>query len=953
MTRAFTDRFVTGLPATLTALALGLYVVGPCFAAGDPPINLLTNSSFEIEADGAPEPDGWTGPVAVFTVVDKAAWDGGVALQCRAPGRHASIWQAVRGLAPGTELALEARVKRPDGEPVTGISILATDPTWNWSAEAVRIGDDEGWEVRSVHFTMPPKEMDFLRVRIHAYPEAEGDILVDGLMLCEGVPAGGYLTREGARVAEKAACASVVKAVEGGVFIDFGPQSQPLMPGFSAVGADALFDTDRGHGWLPGATLAAVLRTVKNGVVPRPDSLCGDFVRISGQATYRLRVPAGDYRLLVWMGDIDRYSFEDHDYTLSVNGSEVASEHLSREDFLQEHYLAGALREMNPATETVFDHCIAPRFPVREVEVQIDTGELDVQFSAGGSICLDGLAVVPAAAGEAGERALEEVDRLRRMLFADAHPATVEAPLARPEGFLWAAGDMTIWARPFWADPDERIADVGLRLSACPGEEETISLVFMAAQHLLPEDTPRDVDVTIGPLMGADGSRIPAEACRAEWLLVRPVPTSHTLFDTNRCTVRGDVLSPRPMPVLEPSRPRQCWLTVSVPDDARPGMYRGAVSISAGGRVVRELSLRLRVREFSLAPLDYACGAYYYPPGYLQQTLGGMDGTHPRVLALLEQELRVARRIGFNMVSRFPWPPITEVVDGRPVLDYTFTDTYMDAVQRAGLSGAIPGYQGMTHMLAGQLGRYAPEGSEEFTRLLRLVIADVRDHGRQRGWPEVMVYIGDEFTPAEAEERIAGLCKAAHGVEGVRTICNGYWNAIPIVAPWLDIALAPTPPPAEAAEKLKGTPCTPALYNCGLDRFSMGFYTAANPGPVRLEWHFQYLIGDPHNYIDTVTATEFHSMVLPGPERSFWRTCAFELREGIDDYRYWLTLRQMVSAAERAGRPVPEEAVQVLADVDAAGTPGENMYPARPLSAADCQRLRERIVHAIEQMGEK
>lgn len=944
-------RRLLDLCVVIFVLAVGLCPAGSCFAAGDPPINLLTNSSFEVEADGAPAPDGWSGAINVFGVVGTDAWDGHVSLQCRAPGRHASVWQAVRGLAPGTELTLEARLKRPDGEPVTGISILATDPTWNWSAEAVRVGDDNGWEIRRVHFTMPPKGMDFLRVRIHAYPEAAGDILVDGLMLCEGTPAGAYLTREGARFSERTACATAIESVEGGVFVDFGPESQPLMPGFVPVGAEAEFDTGRGHGWQPGATLDAVLRTVKNGVVPRPDPLCGDFIRVRDSATYRLAVRPGEYRLVVWMGDIDRYSFEDHDYALSVNGADVASEHLSREEFLEEHYLAGALREMDPATETVFDHCIAPRFPVHQVEVRADTGQVDVQFTAGGSICVDGLALIPVASADAGTQALENVDALRRMLFADAHPAAVEAPLARPEGFLWAAGDMTIWLRPFWADQDERIADFGLRLAACPGEEETISLVFMAAQHLRAADTPRDVEVTISPLEAADGSRIPAEACRTEWLLVRPVPTSHTLFDLNCCVVRGDVLSPGPPPVLEPSRPRECWLTVSVPDDAPAGMYRGVVSISAGGRVVRELALRLRVRDFRLAPLDYACGAYYYPPGYLQQTLGGMGGTHPRVLALLEQELRVARRIGFNMVSRFPWPPVTDVVDGKPVLDYTFTDAYMAVVQRAGLTGAIPGYQGMTHMLARQLAEYAPEGSDEFARLLRLIIADVRDHGRERGWPEVMVYIGDEFTPAEAEERIAGLCRAAHGLEGVRTICNGYWNAIPIVAPWLDIALAPTPPPADAAEKLKGTPCTPALYNCGLDRFSLGFYTAANPGPVRLEWHFQYLTGDPHNYLDTVGATEFHSMVLPGPERPYWRTCAFSMREGIDDYRYWLTLRQMIAAAEQAGRPVPREALQVLADVEAAGAPGANMYPARPLPAAECQRLRERIVQAIEQMG--
>ena len=912
-------------------------------AAGGEPVNLLTNSSFEIEADGEPGPDGWHGDPAIFSVVEGDAWHGQAYLCCKAKGGHAGLWQALQGLEPETRLTLTVRMRRTDGKPVSGIRVLATDPTWHWSATTTKIEQDGAWELRRVTFTTPPQPMQFLRLRIHIYPEAAGETQIDGLSLRQGEDTGPYVTREDLREPQRRECADALARVPGGVFIDFGPQGQPVMPGFTPLKSNGAFSEATGHGWLPKATLEDVLRAARDGVVARPDPLCGDFVRLSGQATFRLTMPPGTYRLVVWMGDFARYSYEDHNYELLADGKRLFSEHVSRRAFWADWYLAGARNDLDPDTQSVFDHCVAPRFTQHDFSVQTQAGHIDIQWRAEGSVCVDGLALIPETSREAGRQAMAQVDGLRRLLFADATPAQIEPPASRPAGCLALGEGVSVWQRRLEQDQGEAIGSGGLGLTACAGEEETIALVVSSEAPL------RQVEAEVGPLRPRRGQAINANACRAEWLLIRPVPTGQHTYDETPCTVKGDLLCPSPLSVVGPSRPRECWLTVRVPDDTLPGLYRGVVRLSTSGKALGEVPIGLRVREFRLQPLDYPCGAYYYPPSTYRNALGGLPVSDRGFLRLLEEEMRTARQMGFNMLSRFPWPRI-EVVQGEVKLDYSWTDAYMEIVKKVGLEGAIPGYQGMTHMLSRQLASYAPEGSEEFAALVRRVIADVRDHGRQRGWPEVMVYIGDEFTADQAKSRFAGLARAAHGIQGVRTLCNGYWKAIPIIAPWLDIALAPAPPPAEAAEKLEGTGCVWALYNCGLNRFSLGFYTAAHPSPMRLEWHFLYTICDPHNYMDGASANEYHSMVLPGPERPYWRTHAFAIREGIDDYRYWLTLRTMLADAEGQGLPIPDQAARLLQQVTELGA--ESREGVRPRwTAARCARMRARIARAIEHLS--
>ena len=56
---------------------------------------------------------------------------------------------------------------------------------------------------------------------------------------------------------------------------------------------------------------------------------------------------------------------------------------------------------------------------------------------------------------------------------------------------------------------------------------------------------------------------------------------------------------------------RQFWLTVHVPDDARPGEYVGKVTVTADGAPPTRVPLRFRVFPFNLRePRDVALGMY-------------------------------------------------------------------------------------------------------------------------------------------------------------------------------------------------------------------------------------------------------------------------------------------------------------------------------------------------------
>ena len=127
-----------------------------------------------------------------------------------------------------------------------------------------------------------------------------------------------------------------------------------------------------------------------------------------------------------------------------------------------------------------------------------------------------------------------------------------------------------------------------VRLEAARDETESFQLVVVPASADL-----KGVRVNAPPLRGPGGK------VAVDWHRVGYVETAPPAYSTEYVGWWPDpLLPPGPLHVRKGER-QPLWFSVSVPPDAKPGAYRGQVTVSHSGRAV-SVPVELRVRGFRL-----------------------------------------------------------------------------------------------------------------------------------------------------------------------------------------------------------------------------------------------------------------------------------------------------------------------------------------------------------------
>jgi hypothetical protein len=72
-------------------------------------------------------------------------------------------------------------------------------------------------------------------------------------------------------------------------------------------------------------------------------------------------------------------------------------------------------------------------------------------------------------------------------------------------------------------------------------------------------------------------------------------------------------------PILQPldipgGKNKQFWLTIHVPDNAKPGIYEGKVKLSCDQGIIGDVPMKVRVLPFKFAPPRHIASIYYYAP---------------------------------------------------------------------------------------------------------------------------------------------------------------------------------------------------------------------------------------------------------------------------------------------------------------------------------------------------
>ena len=426
-----------------------------------------------------------------------------------------------------------------------------------------------------------------------------------------------------------------------------------------------------------------------------------------------------------------------------------------------------------------------------------------------------------------------------------------------------------------------------LLTSAARGETESLAFCVFAKQAV------SGLEVVAGDLSGPPGARIPIAISEVEQAPPRLRPLAGPLD-------------------LKPETTRQFWITLKVPLEAAPGDYLGTILLRPAGR---KLSLRVKVLPFRLDP-----------PG---EPFFGIF-LNPRFLPTLA-ELQDLKERGFDALLWF-WGhyglrPVNE--QGRLSMDFADLDRFLERVKAAGLKGPIVlalGNDSVGHyeralaqafglplapQVRGPKGR-SPKvtGDLRDEKLNDLYLEGLRQliqHGRERGWPELVLLPYDEPTEQLMEEYRHRTELIRRNLPGVRiygvTMDRLAW-AEEVVA-HSDILVA-----NGDFERIAGLArarqrgywtygSVAARDSFGAARFRYGLAHWRHRSQGIWFWGYNWYRGNPYEEI----AWAIVYPPRPGEGDKPISTPAFEgMREGIDDVRYATTLERLIreKPSERA-----------------------------------------------------
>jgi len=477
--------------------------------------------------------------------------------------------------------------------------------------------------------------------------------------------------------------------------------------------------------------------------------------------------------------------------------------------------------------------------------------------------------------------------------------------------------------------------NISLSTFATPGEYEPLSFVVYSQKEV------KGVRVKVSPLkMGKEV--IPAEnidvryGMRTAQRKRYPVPPTHYLIRTTFLR-RFDKLD------LREKEFREIFLTIKVPEEAKPGLYKGSIIVSPENLQASEISLSLEVLPFKLKEVPHKrYGMYYYlSKGFVaapdtvdielqDMKAHGIDVFYPSLgirysteetgdivpdYSAIEKGLSILRKNGFKKA--------TVIIDTGFVELYTLlghkispSDTYKD-------KDKIPELLNDQRFL--QLAKNAIEGLESV----------------KKKFPEfeiLLTHLDEVFNNGRLPLYIA-LTKAAKQVPGWKYYIT-FDTQFPErdamrkeIDPYVDVRsrhtfsfewwLARGHTIEEYNQELKESGDIAAAYpnpvgaytDAEYYRIFMGIENWIMPFTYQIPWIYNSISKDPFNDLDG-NWSDFVFGFYSEKDKEFVSTKIWEgFREGRDDLRYLYTLETLIKENKERNPKTAKEAEEWLKEV--------------------------------------
>lgn len=735
---------------------------------------------------------------------------------------------------------------------------------------------------------------------------------------------------------------------------DFGPPSQSVMPGWTAVSNQTRFAPDTGYGWWPPGALPwdGAARDTTFGTM-----LTQDFCEAGGY-NFRVAVARGEYEALVifencgyWGGEQARHRWR----RILVEGKPVWSE--QRPDGAQT--FLHRFENVEPIGADIWQTYMLPEItrPVRFRATAGDDG-LTLRFEAdvGFGSRVSALALYPAHDATAkawldGQlQALADEFRGKAVLLD--LPLAAFAPPAnwQQKGFVaWPVKlEETITPNSL---PAAAPAPAALRLSAVAarGEFEPLALAVRPQRDL--------GECTLA--LDWEGAALPATVrvvrynTRRDFSNIAYHIAPHTLREAASVALPANVT-------------RQFVVTVRVPADANAGEHRARLKISdAAGKELLSVPLTVRVRDVALLrDTEFLMGYFGLMPPW-----DGVDRERA-----LEQTLTLLRDYGMNALCVDGVNlRLTGWRDGQPQIDFSEVDRFFALARKHGFDRPMLGYGGLRfvglhegYQKGGVAAQVAKNSGLSYEEAFGRAWEAVDRHARAHRWPTILYGMCDETRVREVAEREIEFMKLMAKVTAKfpQTVrAQGSYSVHYQKRPtdpadmlyWeqrffetLDISSLNLHDPT-VLDEARRLGKEVHIYNQGVSRYSFGLYAWSEfqKGVRALwQWHLNALHG--YQFFDLDGREPDMAMICYG-RNGIYPTMDFErCREGAEDFYLYQTLHNAVQANQRAGRKLAETkaAAELLNSITASIALNQRTPPA----GFDADALKLKIIAAIESL---
>jgi hypothetical protein len=700
--------------------------------------------------------------------------------------------------------------------------------------------------------------------------------------------------------------------VAGMVKFDFGPPTQTVFPGFTAVTFDTTYTKERGFG-LAHAQTAGWARDDQY-----PNSLYSDYVALDDNS-FRADLPNGQYVVQVVYDDTGYWGGEFRPFHLrqiSVGGKVVAEEKYDDVGALARYF---HFQDTEPLPgQDIYETYVTYRYKPVTFTVDVAGGQLELAFKADAGMVskVASLVIYPAQSKAEGEAWLANLaKRLRKEwegLWVYVEPKNPNAGVALPAEVM--NKDYVLFVPPdadvnfaYTPKPEELKKD--LVAAAARGEYESLLIGLRPLKDL------GAVKVEVSDL-ASGAEKIPASAVD-----VRVVRNLTSRRGESQFTIAPAVLLPVKDVELKKDLTRAFVLTVHVPEAAKPGEYRGEVKLQLAGGKAETLPVTLTVHPFTLADADFSFGLFWVEPN-----VGEVYGpATERFWQAEEQVLRMLRENGFTSFTGSPLPAIKGVKDGKVELDFAAFDRFWKLALPLGFKRD---YQGYGMGVSGLSKDNAQKLSISYEELIRSTFAQLREHSKAMGVPSMTYSLCDEPRTEDQYQQL--YAEFAIWQKAAPEVMAGYLSleqkqleeANNPHRKLFDMLTVPIVNSHDAAvlEYARKQGKRVDIYNQGTSRFSFGLYQwrekLAGVGG-RWQWIMSISHADPYYDLDGRE---------PDPSCIYFRTDGIapalrmlEAREGIDDLRYISTAVEMAKKAEASGSAEAKAAAKkALASIDAA-----------------------------------